>query len=158
MAFFGGGPLLSFLWFSSMFPRQRLHGRFSWRHADGGPRRWGSRNHDFPKFCSGPKSGPKAPFGVKIGASDAENHEESENKFKIFPKFSKFPKKCPNNFKIYGKITFSRPPSAWTPIGAFLIGCPRAFHARPSSQSSQKSEAQSAPIHGTALTLAARFI
>ena len=51
-------------------------------HADGG-----LKIKIFQKFCFGPKSPPKAPFGVKIGASDAENHEESENKFKNFPIF-----------------------------------------------------------------------
>ena len=76
--------------------------------------------NNFPKFCSGPKSGPKAPFGVKIGASDAENHEESENKLKIFPKHFQNFQKMSQKFKNYGKISFSRPPSAWTPIGAFL--------------------------------------
>ena len=50
----------------------------SWRRADGGPRRWGSKNHDLPKFCSGPEPGPKAPSGVKIGATDAEKREESK--------------------------------------------------------------------------------
>ena len=57
--------------------------------ADGGPRRWGSKNHDFPTFCFGPKSGPKAPFGVKIGGTDTENHEESEKQTSKLLSFSK---------------------------------------------------------------------
>ena len=63
----------------------------------------------FPKFHFGPKSGPKAPFGVKIGGTDAENHDESENKSKTSSTFFKKTNKS-NNFQtnkslIGGKLT-----------------------------------------------------
>ena len=63
-------------------------------HADGG-----LKIKIFQKFGFGPKSSPKAPFGVKICASDAENHEESEKIIKILPKFSKIFKKVSQFFK-----------------------------------------------------------
>ena len=40
----------------------------------------------FQNINFGPKSGPKASFGMKIGGTDAENHEESKNNQKLFKK------------------------------------------------------------------------
>ena len=39
-----------------------------------------------PKFCSGPKLGPKAPFGTKNSANFTENHKESESGLNNFKK------------------------------------------------------------------------
>ena len=136
---------------------QPAPGRTSRRHADGGPRRWGSRNHDFPKFCSGPKSGPKAPFGVKIGGTDAENREESKKRFKkyfkkiylfvifqiIFGLLAVFcvgstdfhPKRCLGGRfwakTKFWKITIFRPPFSLPPIrGSLIIGPLQDFKIR----------------------------
>ena len=78
-------------------------------HADGG-----LKIMIFQKFCFGPKSSPKAPFGVKIGASDAENHEESEKQKQNVPYFflKKITKNAPTISKTKEKSSISRPPSA----------------------------------------------
>ena len=71
----------------------------------------------YPKFHFGPKSGPKASFGVKIGGTDAENHEESKNNLKNFRKFTKKTKESPTIQRFLRKKTsFLGPPLVWTPI------------------------------------------
>ena len=51
----------------------------SLKGTDGGFPRWGSEKLKLPKFCFGPQIVPKEDVGEKIGGTDAENHEESEN-------------------------------------------------------------------------------
>ena len=57
----------------------------------GGFLNWGVKS-DFSKFCFGPITVPKVPFGVGMGPIGPKNHKESESGLKRPKNFEKNPK------------------------------------------------------------------
>ena len=52
------------------------------RRADGGFSKWGGKITFFSKFCFGPITVPKGPFGVGMGPIGQTNHKESDSGLK----------------------------------------------------------------------------
>ena len=76
----------------------------TWRNANGGFCKWGSRIHKISKICFGPKLAPKGPLGLKMGPPGPKNRKESESGLKK----SKNTKKLKKKKTIFKFLSFLR--------------------------------------------------